>query len=321
LFLQNQSPLCITAFYDTRPGHIKQTRGLIQALKEFTRIQVADVFLSDYNLFCIFYDWLRFMGGIPEKNLTDMSKPDLILGTGTHTHIPMLLHRRSNGGRAVTCMTPEWPLAKFMDLCFIPEHDAPKTADNIATTMGPPNTAVNRHIHDPLQGLVVIGGIDSKTHHWHNEKMADQVRRMLDAQPHISWTLSTSPRTPHTMAQLLADMAQTDPNTRFFPFEQTDSGWIEDRYAASSVVWVSADSVSMVYEALSAGCRVGILPVDWKKRGGRLARAIDILEKNNKIVSFASFMQHAKYPDHSPLNEARRCAEKILERWWPDRLQ
>ncbi|MEE4363701.1 MAG: mitochondrial fission ELM1 family protein [Desulfotignum sp.] len=319
--MHNQSPLRITAFYDTRPGHVKQTRGLIQALKEFTPVQVTDVFLPHYNLSKIFHDWLGFMGGKPERKNSDPAKPDLILGTGTHTHIPMLLHRRRHGGRVVTCMTPEWPLGKYMDLCFIPEHDTPKAADNIVTTVGPPNTAVNRNIHDPLQGLVVIGGIDSKTHHWDNEKMADQVRRILDIQPHISWTLSTSPRTPHTMARILADLAKTGSNTRFIPFEQTGPGWIENRYAESSVVWVSADSVSMVYEALSAGCRVGILPVDWKKKGIRLARAIALLEKNNKIVSFASFMQNAVYPEHSLLNEARRCAAKILERWWPECLQ
>ncbi len=319
--MHNQPPLCITAFYDTRPGHVKQTRGLIHALKEFTPVQAAEVFLPDYNLSRIFHDWLGFLGGKLKNKKSDPAKPDLILGTGTHTHIPMLLHRRRHGGKVVTCMTPEWPLAKYMDLCFIPEHDTPKAADNIVTTVGPPNTAVNRDIHDPLQGLVVIGGIDSKTHHWHNEKMADQVRRILDIQPHISWTLSTSPRTPHTMVHILADLAKTGSNTRFIPFEQTGPGWIENRYAESNVVWVSADSVSMVYEALSAGCRVGILPVDWKKKGVRLARAIALLEKNNKIVSFASFMQDAVYPDHSHLNEARRCAAKILERWWPDRLQ
>ncbi len=320
--MQKQSPLCITAFYDTRPGHVKQTRGLIQALKAFTPVQAAEVFLPDYNLSKIFHDWLGFMGVVSAgKKNPDQSKPDLILGTGTHTHIPMLLHRRRYGGKVVTCMTPEWPLAKHMDLCFIPEHDAPKATDNIITTLGPPNTAVDRNTHDPLQGLVVIGGIDSKTHHWDNEKMADQIRRVIAIQPHIFWTLSTSPRTPHEMVSMLADIAKDCPGTRFVPFEQTGSGWIENQYAKSNAVWVSADSVSMVYEALSAGCRVGILPVDWKKKGTRLARAIDLLEKNNKIVSYASFMQNAAYPDHSLLNEARQCAAKILERWWPERLQ
>ncbi|HKJ99468.1 MAG TPA: ELM1/GtrOC1 family putative glycosyltransferase [Desulfotignum sp.] len=320
--MQKLSPLSITAFYDTRPGHVKQTRGLLQALRKFTPVQASEVVLPDYNLSKIFQDWMGFMGIVPaEKKKSDQSKPDLILGTGTHTHIPMLLHRRRYGGKVVTCMTPEWPLAKHMDLCFIPEHDAPKAADNIIATMGPPNTAVNRNTHDPMQGLVVIGGTDSKTHHWDNEKMADLVRRIVGNQPHIFWTLSTSPRTPREMVPMLADIAEDCSGTQFVPFEQTGSGWIENQYAASSAVWVSADSVSMVYEALSAGCRVGILPVEWKKKGVRLDRAIALLEKDKKIVSFASFMQDAAYPDHSLLNEAQRCATVILERWWPERLQ
>ena len=319
--MQSQPPLCITAFYDTRPGHVKQTRGLIQALEKFALVQVAEVYIPDYSPSSIFHDWLRFMGGMPARNHTDLSKPDLILGTGTHTHIPMLLHRRSHGGKVATCMTPEWPLAKYMDLCFIPEHDAPKAADNIVRTMGPPNTGINRDIHDPLQGLIVIGGTDSKTHRWHNEKMADQVRRVLDIQPHISWILSTSPRTPQAMVHMLAEIAHTGSNTKFLPFEETGSGWIEKRYAESGVVWVSADSVSMLYEALSAGCRVGVLPVEWKKKGVRLARAVDMLEKKDRVVCFESFVQHRSYPGRSALNEAQRCALEMLRRWWPERLQ
>ncbi|MCD4721467.1 MAG: mitochondrial fission ELM1 family protein, partial [Desulfobacula sp.] len=79
--------------------------------------------------------------------------------------------------------------------------------------------------------------------------------------------------------------------------------------------------VSMVYEALSAGCRVGVLSVEWKNRKSKLARAIGLLEKNNKIVSFEAWKRTGAWPDHAGLNEASRCAVEILRRWWPERLQ
>ncbi|MCA1786411.1 MAG: mitochondrial fission ELM1 family protein [Desulfobacteraceae bacterium] len=314
-------PLAITAFYDTRPGHVKQTRGLIQALEEFTQVQVQEVYLPDYTAWRNVWDWARFITVWPGKKKTAPPAPALILGTGTHTHIPMLLHRDKKSGKAVTCMTPGWPLTQFMDLCFIPEHDAPKKQDHIVTTLGPPNTAVNRHTHDPLQGLIVLGGKDRKTHHWDNDKIMDQVRQIIEKQPHMSWTLSTSPRTPPEMVPMLVNLTRHISKTTVVPFEDTGPGWIETRYAKASAVWVSADSVSMVYEALTAGCRVGILSVDWKKKGHRLARGIDILAQKKKIISFETFMKNTAYPAHSQLNEARRCAREMLKRWWPDRLQ
>jgi len=321
IFLRRQPPLAITAFYDTRPGHGKQTRGLIQALEVFTPVQVIEVFLPDYNAWRIVQDWVRFITVLPQIKKADSPEPKLILGTGTHTHIPMLLHRHKNNGKAVTCMTPGWPLTKYMDLCFIPEHDAPKRQDHIVATLGPPNTAVNQNTHDPLQGLIVLGGKDSKTHHWHNDKIMDQVRKIIERQPHIFWTLSTSPRTPPEMVPMLADLAKNISKITFVSFENTGPGWIETQYANAFFVWVSADSVSMVYEALTAGCRVGTLSVDWKNKRHRLARGIDILAQHKTIVSFDTFMEDAAYPEHVRLNEARRCAREMLRRWWPDRLQ
>jgi uncharacterized protein len=314
------SPLNITAFYDTRSGHAKQTRGLIHALSELTSVQLHEVFLPEYDLTLILKDWIKLLTGVPGKGAPAPHAPELILGTGTHTHIPMLLHRRRYRGKVVTCMTPEWPLLKLMDLCLIPAHDRPAKAAHIVSTVGPPNTAFDRDQHDPEKGLIVLGGIDSRTHCWDNENIMMQVCRIIDAQPAIFWTLATSPRTPRDMCRMLAGLAENRPQVRFVPFEDSQPGWIENQYDQADGVWVSADSVSMIYEALTAGCRVGVLSVAWKKKGDRLARAVDLLEKSNRVISFESFMQHRTYPGRSELNEAQRCAREMLRRWWPDRL-
>lgn len=301
---------------------MKQTRGLVEALSELTPVEVTDVFLPDYGFWRSFFDWTifvsSFLGG---KKKNQSLEADLIIGTGSHTHIPMLLYEQKNMGKVVTCMTPDWPLAKYMDLCFIPEHDSPKKADNVFITMGPPNTACNIQAHDLKQGLIVIGGKDKKTHHWNNEKIFLQVRHVLETKTDIFWTVSTSPRTPEKMTSMLAILDKEFSGMAFTPFEKTPQGWIEEQYAKSEFAWVSADSVSMVYEALSAGCRVGVLSVEWKNRKSKLARAIGLLEKNNKIVSFEAWKRTGAWPDHAGLNEASRCAVEILRRWWPERLQ
>jgi mitochondrial fission protein ELM1 len=316
-----KKPLFIRAYWDTRAGHVKQTRGLVQALSELTPVEVTDVFLPGYGFRRSFFDWTIFIVSIfRSKRKIRSVEADLIIGTGSHTHIPMLLHQQKNMGKVVTCMTPDWALAKYMDLCFIPEHDSPQKADNIFITVGPPNTACNIHAHDPNQGLIVIGGVDKKTHHWNNEKIILQVRHVLETKTDIFWTVSTSPRTPGEMTSLLAMLDRDFSCMAFTPFEETPRGWIEEQYAKSEFAWVSADSVSMVYEALSAGCRVGVLSVEWKNKTSKLARAISLLEKNNKIVSFKTWQDTGVWPDHSGLNEAFRCAMEILGRWWPERL-
>jgi len=318
----DKRPLFIKVYWDTRAGHVKQTRGLVQALSELTPVEVTDVFLPDYGFWRSFFDWIIFIFYFLKSEKKNQSlEADLIIGTGTHTHIPMLLHKRKNMGKVVTCMTPDWPLAKYMDLCFVPEHDFPRKADNIIITMGPPNTACNQQAHDPKQGLIVIGGVDKKTHHWNNEKIILQVRHILEAKIDIFWTVSTSPRTPKRMTSMLAMLDKEFSNMVFIPFEKTPRGWIEEQYAESEFAWVSADSVSMVYEALSAGCRVGVLSVEWKNQKSKLARAIGLLEKNNKIVSFEIWKDTGAWPGHFGLNEAERCAMEILRKWWPERLQ
>jgi uncharacterized protein len=370
-------PLNITVYLDTRPGHIKQSRGLIRALSELSPVQVNDIVLPEYGFRQSLYDWMQFGASLfkhpPKKS---SQHQDLIIGTGSHTHIPMLLEKQKSGGRVITCMMPELPLLRYMDLCFVPEHDAPpklswkhfltklfpqkgmisfsKTKqmkrsyqagghkqgllffqkevdktnqmkkDNIFITQGPPNTALDTRIdhqeRDPEKGLIVIGGVDHKTHIWDNEKILDQIQTILKIQADIVWTISTSPRTPATMTPLLKNLSKNFSGIIFMPFEKTGQGWIEEQYAKSNYVWVSADSVSMVFEALSAGCRVGVLAVDWKKNTNKIARAVNLLEQKKRIVSFKNFMNKPEYMAQAALNEARRCAEEILRRWWPNRL-
>jgi hypothetical protein len=77
----------------------------------------------------------------------------------------------------------------------------------------------------------------------------------------------------------------------------------------------------MVYEALGAGCRVGILPVQWKKPNNKFQKSIDYLERRKMVATYAHWLHdtgEALQP--AVLDEALRCAEEILRRWWPDRL-
>jgi hypothetical protein len=78
----------------------------------------------------------------------------------------------------------------------------------------------------------------------------------------------------------------------------------------------------MVYEALTAGCSVGILPVDWLRQDNKFKKSLQFLLDKEMIVYFDAWQQEASMPTQKgeKFNESLRCAREILRRWWPERL-
>ncbi len=316
------TPLVIKAFFDNRLGHEKQTQGILSALAALTQVSVHPLRLPAPDFTTGLKNWGRFLGTRlfplpPEKSAAQV---DLIIGTGASTHIPMLLYQEQCGARLITCMTPDWILRNKMDLCFVPRHDSPRPAANIFVTLGPPNTAVFQNRHDPDKGLILVGGLDPKSHHWDSARTLGWIQQLIDAAPDKSWTISSSPRTPADMVQLLQAHVAGTARVVFFKAKDTGPGWIEAAYADHQSVWVTADSVSMIYEALSAGCRVGILPVQWKRKVNKFQKSIDYLLQEQRVITMDMWQAGQSLPQAAPLNEAARCASEILRRWWPDRL-
>ncbi len=317
------TPLSITAFFDGRLGHEKQTKGILQALSELTTTQIHPIRLPASDFRTGFRNWRRFLwtrlfSGRPDERL---SRVDLIIGTGSYTHIPMVLYKERHGGKLVTCMTPDLIFRNKMDLCLVPRHDNPKPAGNIFITVGPPNTAPRQNRHESQKGLILIGGIDHKSHRWNSAQLMIRIKHLVDAEDSKAWTISSSPRTPADMIHLLAGYAAADSRIQFIDAKDTVDGWIEDAYAGHKSVWVTADSVSMVYEAITAGCHVGILPVQWKNKDNKFQRSLSYLIENRLVITYDSWETGQPLFSPQPLNEASRCAREILLRWWPERLQ
>ena len=315
-------PLRVLAYLDGRAGHEKQTRGILNALSKLTSIDVVYRAIGPLSTAVSLRQWLAYLRPevLSRKEMTVSGHVDLIIGTGTHTHIPMLLIKRRTGSPVVTCMSPAMPLRRNIDLCFVPEHDLPKPARNILITSGPPNLSKAGNGHDRGKHLILVGGRDEKSHFWETEKVMAQIQSLIDGAPEIFWTISSSPRTPEETIERLSALSEKNPNVSFFRSRETPRGWVESAYAKHAVVWVTADSISMIYEALSAGCRVGILPVRWKHARNKFQRSIDNLVRNGFAVAFIPGRANASPPEPPPLDEASRCAREILKRWWPRRL-
>jgi mitochondrial fission protein ELM1 len=315
-------PLRVVMCTDGRPGHEKQTRAVLAAMAAMTPLSVETCALAPTS------GWRRLAQGFRAWVAPDGSGAglglravDLIIGAGSTAHLPMIALKRRSRARLVVCMSPDPLLRRWFDLCLVPRHDCPPVRKNIFPTFGPPCIKISGGRHDTLQGLILAGGIDPKSHRWDTSAFMAQVRQLRDRMPEVRWTISSSPRTPADTVEMLQRLAENHRNVAFFRAEETPSGWIESAYQAHGLVWVTADSVSMVYEALTAGCRVGILPVAWNHPHNKFQKGIDDLTKHDLVLDYQRWQAGASWPETpEPLNEAERCASEILRRWWPTRL-
>ncbi len=293
--------LSIWRFCDGRPGHDSQSRGLVAALLRRTAGRSYDIAVSPKSTSL----WKRLFGGFPVR--ADLPPPDLLIGAGHATHLPMLHARRRGGGKIVVLMRPSLPLGCF-DYCFIPEHDAPPRRDNVFPTCGALNGIRPAGRLDEKRGLILIGG-RSRHFHWDGQRLQQQLASLLEKRQK-SWIISDSPRTPAETKQAL----QAIETAEYVPWETCAPGWLAEELGRAATVWVTPDSISMLYEAASAGGRVGVLELA-QQRKGRLLRASQRLIEQGRVTPFSAWAQGAALPTGPPaLQEAARCAEILMER-------
>jgi mitochondrial fission protein ELM1 len=210
----------------------------------------------------------------------------------------------------VVLMKPSLP-RRWFDLCVIPEHDGVAVDAQTLVSEG----ALNRIRPDPLhateaasQGLLLIGGV-SPHFEWDSDAIGLQIKSILARTPELHWTLTTSRRTP---ADFLLQLPP-HPRLSVVPHTATSPDWLPGQFARSGTVWVTPDSASMVFEALTAGATVGVfdLPANPKSRVGR---AIAHLVDAQRITRFARWCADGSlHANAHPLAEADRCAAWILD--------
>jgi mitochondrial fission protein ELM1 len=305
--------LVVWRFVDSLRGHENQVDGLIEALSERTRLETHTV--STPREVLLRSAW-RALRGKPFDGLPD---PDLLIGAGTATHVPLLIARRTRGGRSVVLMKPGLPLAWF-DLLIVPEMEDMPTASNVLLTRGALNRVRGNRAKDPHEGLILIGGPD-RNHSWSSDRLCAQIETIVIRDPDIHWTAASSRRTPPDFLPRLGQRDST--NLATVAVDDVDADWLPGRLASSATVWVSEDSVSMIYEALTAGAATGLLRMPPRgtgeaRRKPELVAGIESLLEEAMLVSFEAWQAGKPLkPPPERLDEAGRCAEWILERWMP----
>lgn len=205
---------------------------------------------------------------------------------------------------------PAWPFSWF-DLLALPRHDGVRARDHLLLTEGSLNPILPATDSQASQGLLLVGG-PSPHFGWDEDALIEQIRFVVQQQPQVEWVLSTSRRTP---ASFLPHMRQLNlPQLALLSVDDTEPGWVSRQLQRCASVWVSEDSVSMVYESLSAGARVGLLQMP-RKGHSRVASGVDSLAERGYLTRFDDFRAQG-YSDtdtaHQPLQEASRVASWLL---------
>jgi len=296
-------PVVVWVFTDGKAGHENQTRGLLAALAHHHPVDARWIKVPAYASVLSSLMTRRFLPGV------GLPAPDLLIGAGHRTHLPLLAARRAHGGRTIVLMKPSLPRAWF-DLCVIPEHDAVAGA-NVFSTRGALNP-VEPGKKNARAGLILIGG-PSRHHGWSENEILSQIETIIASESDVDWTLTTSRRTPSSTTARLRRL--TLKNLTVVPVAETGPGWLSERLASAAQAWVTEDSVSMVYEALTANAATGVLSVP-AKRESRIARGIAALSRDGLVTRFADWQRGRRLaPPAVPFNEAARVAAWIGEKW------
>lgn len=299
--------LQILLLSDGKPGHENQSHGLVEAIGRLAATEVTVLTVEKRPL-------LARLFASPDLP-KDTPKPDLIVGAGHSVHGRMLAISRATKVPCVVLMKPSLPTGLF-DFCLIPRHDLKgrKPKANMIATRGALNRVPPSGDRPRFGGLILIGG-PSTSYGWNSAKISEAVCTIIDACGDRPWRATDSRRTPDGELKALR---QACPALITHPHKTTGRDWLPERLAEAAEVWVTEDSVSMIYESLSSGARVGLLPAPRLRPGGRVSKGVDELVADGYLTPFDRWDPTTPLPDPPEvLRESERCAAAILERFFP----
>ncbi len=298
------APLTVWQIGDGKPGHENQSLGLIEAIGRVRPCEHHRIDVSAEGNF-----WSRSKAARLQAEA--LPAPDLVLGAGHATHFPIWRlgkMGKMSGTPTVVLMKPSLPM-RFFDLCIVPRHDFPNAASDeskLILTDG----ALNRVVvgEGERQGRLILLGGPSKHHGWDGDAMMNSLKELASEG---EWQLTDSRRTPEGFV----DRIRTElPQIQVHPHTETGPDWLPQILQKVDECWVTEDSVSMTYEALSSGAKVGLLSVPRLRDDARVLRGLDGLIRQGRLTSLSDWLGAGRQlGEAQPLREADRCAPLVLD--------
>ena len=291
-----QKEIIVWRFLDGKTGHEKQSLALVKFIKNEIKTKLFNIDINNVGSLLFKY-----------KKLIELPKPDLIIGIGHKVHISVLIAKIIFGGKSIIIMKPSMPINWF-DLCIIPEHDKYKGKGLIYRTKGALCDGENKRIKDSKKSLILIGGT-SKNFIWDSNYLINQIEDLINNNSSIKFLLSTSRRTPQDFIMKLRNIRKK--NLIIVPLKDQEENWLENNFNNTKIAWITEDSISMIYESLTAGQQVGILKQK-KSKNNRIKNSLNMLRKEGYIF----YDEDGNYKINRKVkifpNEAKKCATWLI---------
>ena len=303
------SPVVIWRFVDGKAGHEKQTQACVEALANVREITLIDIPVTAGPVRYI-TRWIRGHELFNTSAIKSSDKPpQLIIGAGHLTHIPMLIAKYQQACPVAVIMSPSLPSAWF-DVIIAPEHDFLYKAqpDNVLTTL----TALAPMVAskpDENKGIILLGGV-SKHFDWDDQQLIDNIQRVLAFYgKRVEWQLSTSRRTPKSTLQKLKQTFSDLENLKISDYKELGAQWLPTQLKTAGKIWVTSDSASMLAEALNTRSEVGLLQLSPKGKKHKFSQT------HQKLIDLGALKhsQSLSSPEGKKTAKAAISIEPIIE--------
>tara|TARA_X000000950_G_scaffold126416_1_gene158096 strand:+ start:1 stop:1041 length:1041 start_codon:yes stop_codon:yes gene_type:complete len=342
--LKQKELINIWVFKDGKKGHEKQIDALVDELRESNKISLLTVDCHKSNFVSSFLSYIK---GVPSKEIDEATDnwvmegfditsgmtpfgnyPDLLVGAGSKTHYQLLLAKKLfPNSKSIVLMKPSLKPTQLFDIAVVPHLDKFyfRTPENVITTKG----VLSKYSTERTKkktGLIIIGG-KSRHFHFRPKVLMKQIEWLLnDLYKDYQWKITTSPRSPDLK------IPKHPENAEFFNWKDTSDEWLTTEIKKSEITFLTPESVSILYEALSTNTNVYVFHHELHRDHGtegaplrktKVTKNIELLKKNKDIGFIDTkrylFSRDIRSADichpkkNKPLSEVKDVVSKLLE--------
>ena len=277
---------------DGKPGHVNQSIAFARYLGYEYDLCSVNFKYRGAKALSYLLDRLRLYSTSLFNAECFMSGYAAVVSAGSGTYYANRTLAKELACKSVAIMLPRGYRFDF-DLIIAQQHDNPPTAANIIDvpinlTYVEPSGIVTPEVGKKYIALI-IGG-DSQ----HSKMDADQLRKQIvkisELFPEHKVWLTTSRRTPEAVEEMLREFSYE----RAVYYSQEPINPIPDYLQYSEYVFLTADSSSMISEAVSFGnSNVEVLPLaDNLAENGKFYKLIRALSESNSLHLFDGQIGH-----------------------------
>ena len=265
-------------FQDSKTGHLKQVRALLDQLKKEIEISVTSINYSNQE---------SLSDMLPNKNQFD--GPTMLIGAGHEVYSKILQGKKylekltDQDIFSIAVLRPSYKLNSF-DLIIAPEHDFRKRhlPENVISFQGSLATISQTPI-DQNKAIIAIGG-PSKHYKFDQEILMKQLRYILSVYPKHKFKIFNSRRTPDALNVKLKNELDNYPDVKFIHLNSPESDAFQVTLNESALKFVTPDSSNLVFEALSAHGQTYLIQIESPKYR-RIFGAKKIRESMRELVN------------------------------------